>query len=237
MRTDPPVRWFRPVAIASARHRQSQPASHFPQSRRLRVSSPRIFRFYRTQPQAGERAELFLREIRRRMGQARNTPGCPHQPHCLLDRQQPFRQHLPRKRTEDAAKRLVAAPGEPASDEQPRDVPPAEARRGFRNQSHAIMRAGERRLCQLGDEVVEPLAPALAESRQGGVQFRVIGADEVPQQMHFPPGKTCRDLDGGNHLDLVAGRGSRSIHCGKGVVIRDRHRGQIGLSGEGDDLR
>lgn len=132
---------------------------------------------------------------------------------------------------------LVAGVGEAAGDEQPGDVASAEAWRGLLDQLHAIRGQSCSLIGEPRNEVVEPFAAAGAETGQGSIQFRMIGAEEVTEEMDLATLECGADLDARDHFEVIAGRRDGFGQRGEGVVIGDGNRGEFRLPGQCDHLR
>ena len=132
--------------------------------------------------------------------------------------------------------RFGAIVGEPTRNKQAGDVSPTEARCRFFDQHHAVFGESVPAVGQLRDDVVEAFASAIAHAAQGRVQFGVIGADEVTEQVNLTPGERGRDFDARDHFD-VGGRELGFGDSGERVVIGDGNGREVGLLGERGDLR
>ncbi len=121
-------------------------------------------------------------------------------------------------------------------DEQSRDVSASEARRPLFHECRTIRGNDNPAFLKLREEVAKPFAPRLADRLEHDVEWPIIGADEVTEQVKFASVEMRADLHAWYNLNRIACGGDRFRESGKCVVISDGDRAELCLSGQCDNL-
>ena len=203
MRTNPPVRRLRAVAIAPATDYEPESCGNFPHPRDRRIPTPRINHFERIQSGVAKVGEIRLREIRWRVCERSQTIRIVNELNCVFDGDEFLWPHLPRHRSDEPVERFRACSRVPTGHEQPRDVPAAQTDGRFFYKSHAILGNRQPAVCEKCHKVAESLPACRADGREYREELRVIGAQEVTQKVKLAAGKRGADFDSRHHFQAI----------------------------------